>query len=91
MKILLNIIDDADFYNYFGAGSSTADVASYMANKSTLLTGGVVNPDYTTGTKRGTATNNDAYYSTTIKLGIRIGGDKYSSFTNQTRCPVLRF
>ena len=84
-------IADADFYNYFGAGSTTADIASYMANKSTLLTGGVVNPDYTAGMKRGTATNNDAYYSTTIKLGIRIGGDGSSSFTNQTRCPVLRF
>ncbi len=84
-------IADADFYNYFGAGSTTADIAAYMANKSVLLTGGVVNPDYTTGTKRGTATNNDAYYSTTIKLGFRIGGDGYGSATNQTRCPVLRF
>ena len=84
-------IDDADFYNYFGAGSTTADIASFMANKSTLLTGGVPVPSFGTGDKRGTATNNDAYYSTTIKLGIRIGGDRYSSFTNQTRCPVLRF
>ncbi len=84
-------IADADFYNYFGAGSTTADIAAYMANKSTLLTGGVVNPDYSAGSKRGTATNNDAYYSTTIKLGIRLGGDSYSSFTKQTRCPVLRF
>jgi len=46
-------IADADFYNYFGAGSSTADVASYMANKSTLLTGGLVKPYYTKGTKIG--------------------------------------
>ena len=84
-------INPADFYNYFGAGSRTADVAAYMANKSTLLTGGVVNPSYTTGKQRGTATNNDAYYSTTIRLGIRLGGNNYSSFTNQTRCPVLRF
>jgi hypothetical protein len=84
-------IDNADFYNYFGAGSRTADLAAYMANKSTLLTGGVVNPSYTTGKQRGTATNNDAYYSTTIRLGIRLGGNNYSSFTNQTRCPVLRF
>ena len=84
-------IDEAAFYNYFGAGSTTADIAAYMANKSTLLTGGVVNPDYTTGSKRGTATNNDAYYSTTIKLGYRFGGNSSSNATNQTRCPVLRF
>jgi Domain of unknown function (DUF6089) len=84
-------IADADFYNYFGAGSATADIAAQMANKSTLLTGGVNRPDYSAGSKRGTATNNDAYYSTTIKLGIRLGGDNYSNFTNQTRCPVLRF
>lgn len=84
-------IADQDFYNHFGAGSPTAEIARQMANKSALLNGGLNRPGYEAGDKRGTPTNNDAYYATTIKLGIRLGNDGSSRFTNQTRCPIIRF
>ena len=38
------------------------------------------------GQKRGTASNNDAYYSFGFKLGIRLGGG--DRWNNSTRCPV---
>jgi hypothetical protein len=81
-------IADQDFYNYFGAGSHTADIAAQVANRPPQ---GGVSHRYDAGQKRGTATNNDAYYSTTIKLGIRLGGDGGNSFRNSTRCPTIRF
>lgn len=82
-------IADQDFYNYFGAGSATADIARQMANKAAYANGGNYKPSYGPGDQRGTPTNNDTYYSTVVKLGIRLGGER-SSFAN-TRCPVIRF
>jgi len=81
-------IDPNDFYTYFGAGSYTAQVAEAMSNKAV---GGYSRPAYGPGDKRGTTTNNDAYFSATLKLGIRLGGDGSNNYTSQTRCPVLRF
>jgi Domain of unknown function (DUF6089) len=81
-------IADQDFYNYFGAGSRMADIASQVANRPPQ---GSITHRYDAGAKRGTATNNDAYYSTTIKLGIRLGGEGSNNFRNSTRCPVIRF
>lgn len=83
-------IADQDFYDHFGAGE-TADIARQVANMSTILTGGLNRPGYAAGDKRGTATNNDAYYATTFKLGMRLGRDGGSNYRNQTRCPVVRF
>jgi hypothetical protein len=83
-------IADQDFYDFFGT-TATAEIARQMANKSTLLTGGLNRAGYEAGDKRGTSTNNDAYYATTFKLGIRMGKDGSSNFRNQTRCPIIRF
>lgn len=83
-------IADQDFYDHFGAGE-TADIARQVANMSTILTGGLNRPGYSAGDKRGTATNNDAYYATTFKLGMRLGRDGGSNYRKQTRCPVVRF
>lgn len=83
-------VDNQDFYDYFG-NTRTADIAVQMANKSALLNGGLNRPGYETGDKRGTATNNDAYYATTFKLGIRLGSDGSARYIRQTRCPVIRF
>jgi hypothetical protein len=60
-----------------------AQLAERMANKSG--NNGATAP-YAAGAKRGTATNNDAYFSVNVKLGFRLGrgGNDYSS----TRCPV---
>ncbi len=53
--------------------------ATAMANKSI---GGIYKP----GDKRGTKTNNDAYYTFNIKVGFRLGnGDRYGT---STRCPI---
>ena len=80
-------IDPQDFYTYFG-NTHTADVAAQVANRPPQ---GSTTHRYGPGEKRGTPTNNDAYYSTTVKLGIRLGGDGERSFRNSTRCPIIRF
>ena len=98
-KTFTDYIDDVsttyisaqDFYSYFGAGSVTADIARQMANKAAWANGGNYLPSYEPGKKRGTATNNDAYYSTVIKVGYRFGSDGERRFRNNTRCPVIRF
>lgn len=84
-------VSDQDFYDYFGAGSVTADIARQMANKAAFNNGGNYLPSYEPGKKRGTATNNDAYYATVVKVGYRFGGDGERRFRNNTRCPVIRF
>ncbi len=81
-------ISDSEFDNYFGAGSQTAAIAKQVANKSAMVGPGTRIPGYNAGNKRGTTTNNDAYYTGTIKLGIRLDRPDHSSI--QTRCP-LRF
>jgi opacity protein-like surface antigen len=72
-------IDPAIFYAHMPLAQ--AQLAERMANKS-----GTVFAPYTAGMKRGTSTNNDAYFSINLKLGFRLGngGNNYSS----TRCPV---
>jgi hypothetical protein len=83
-------VSEQDFYDYFGAGSATADIARQMANKAQWANGGTYLPSYGPGDKRGNPNLNDAYYSTVVKLGFRIGGGE-RSFLNNTRCPVIRF
>lgn len=72
-------VDPAVFYAHMPLAQ--AQLAERMANKS-----GTVFGAYKAGDKRGTATNNDAYFSFNVKLGFRLGrgGNDYS----QTRCPV---
>ena len=73
-------IDPALFYKYLPLAQ--AQLAERMANKS----GPVGSPYYQPGSKRGTATNKDAYYTAGFKLGVRLGnGDRYR---NSTTCPV---
>jgi hypothetical protein len=72
-------IEDGAFWQTMSA--SQAALAARMANKS-----GTIAAPYTPGMKRGTSSNNDAYFSMNLKLGFRLGrgGGGYS----QTRCPV---
>jgi hypothetical protein len=61
---------------------SQAQLAQRMANK----TGSPGATVYNTGDKRGTATNNDSYYTAGFKIGFVLGnGDRGSS---STRCPI---
>jgi hypothetical protein len=67
--------------------AGTAQIAIAMANKSPLQ--GVPGSNYNPGDKRGDPSQDDAYFTLGLKLGIRLGNtDRYS---NSTRCPLLRF
>jgi hypothetical protein len=74
-------IDPASFYAHLPLAQ--AQLAQRMANKSG--NNGATTP-YAVGAKRGTATNNDAYFSVNVKLGFRLG--RGNSSNSSTRCPV---
>lgn len=79
-------VDPALFVQYFGVGQK-ALLAERMANKSALVANG--GNGYVPGDKRGTATNNDAYYHIGFKINFRLaGGDE--GYKNM-KCPTLRF
>jgi len=84
-------IDPQDFYNYFGASSPQAAIAAQMSNKSDVVTGNLNRSGYSAGDQRGNATNNDAYYASTIKIGVFLRGVKNSISLRNTRCPIIRF
>ena len=67
--------------------SGTAQIAIAMANKSPLQ--GIPGSNYNPGDKRGDPTQNDAFFTLALKVGIRFG-DK-DNYYNSTRCPLLRF
>jgi len=85
--ISTDYIDPDLFANYLPAAQ--ASVAHRIYNKSPYRIddlGSTFGP----GAKRGTPTNNDAYYSCGFKLAFRLGnGD--GAWRNSTRCPVIRF
>ena len=76
-------VNPAVFYNHLPA--SLAPLAERMANKTNL---GAGSGQYFPGDKRGTATNNDAYYSVGFKLGFRLGNNSDKRWRNSTRCPI---
>jgi hypothetical protein len=73
-------VDPALFYTYLSAAQ--APIAERMANKSGPP-GATV---YVPGSKRGTPTNNDSYYSAGFKIGFRLGSD--NRWRNSTSCPI---
>jgi hypothetical protein len=73
-------IDPSLFYAHMPLAQ--AQLAERMANKS----GPAGSPYYLPGSKRGTATNNDSYYTAGFKLGVRLGNG--NRFKNSTSCPV---
>lgn len=75
-------IDPALFYTHLPLAQ--AQVAERLANKS--LGPGGIGTRFVPGNKRGTAENNDAYYTFGIKFGVRLGSD--DRWNNSTRCPV---
>jgi hypothetical protein len=75
-------IDPALFYTHLPLAQ--AQLAERMANKS--LGPGGIGTRFVPGNKRGTATNNDAYYSFGFKFGMRLGSN--DRWNNSTRCPV---
>lgn len=89
-----NYISNDDFYNYFGQNSKEAQMAIQMANKTAFANGGNYRPGYGIGSKRGTPTNNDAYFASTMKISIRLGhNEQYQQFGKggDIKCPIIRF
>lgn len=77
-------IDPQLFYYYMPIAQ--AQLAERMANKTGDQVGN--NTVYFPGDKRGTATNNDAYYSVQFKLGIKLGSNRDNRWRNSTNCPI---
>jgi hypothetical protein len=65
-------IDNNDFSTYFGPGTTQALIAAQMANKNAYNNGGIYRTSYGPGSKRGTSSNLDSYYSSMLKLNIRL-------------------
>jgi hypothetical protein len=79
-------VDPSLFYKYLSP--TQAAIAVAMSNKAT---GGYGNKSYTTNSKRGDPTQNDAYFTAQFKLGIRLGGGREQQWRNSTHCPLIRF
>lgn len=76
-----NYVEEDVFYN--NMSPAQAALAVTMANKSVYNN---TSTRFNAGDKRGTPTNNDAYYSFNIKVGFRLTStDRYG---NSTRCPI---
>lgn len=67
---------------------SQAALAEAISNKSAE---GYSTPGYLPGDKRGTPSNNDAYFTFGFKIGIRLTGGQRERWFNSTHCPLLRF
>jgi hypothetical protein len=79
-------IDNSLFYNYLPAAQ--AAVADRIYNKSAARDRSA---GFNPGDKRGTSSNNDAYYSAGFKLSFRLGAGSDRAWRNSTRCPIIRF
>jgi len=80
-------VDPSLFYKYLSPAE--AKIAVEMSNKSPLRS--TPNSGYNPGDKRGDPTQNDSYFTTTFKLGIRLGSSSEQQWRNSTRCPIMRF
>lgn len=77
-------VDPAVFYSNLPLAQ--AQIAERMANKTSFTSAStqVFGP----GDKRGTPTNNDAYFTIGLKFGFRLGTNSDKRWRNSTRCPV---
>lgn len=88
-------IPDQDFYDHFG-NTFEAELAIRMANLSNLTVGSNTRSSFTGIEQRGETRNQDSYYSSNLRLGIRLGERGSSSpylrgVRDRLRCPVVRF
>jgi hypothetical protein len=68
-------------------------MAIQMANKSAFANGGSYRAGFGIGSKRGTPTNNDAYYSSSVKVSVRLGQSDEIKYNrgSDVKCPIIRF
>ena len=88
-------IPDQDFYDHFG-NTFEAELAIRMANLSNLTVGSNTRSSFTGIEQRGEPRNDDSYYSSNLRIGIRLGekggGSPYMrGVRDRMRCPVVRF
>ena len=89
-------IDNAEFDNFFGAGTVLADQAKQKANFPSWLNGVHVNGFLPTEPRGSLKKFNDYYYTTSIKLFISLGriignNESWIGGVNYLKCPPSRF
>jgi hypothetical protein len=89
-------VPDQYFYDYFG-NTFQAQLAVQMANLSNLTVGNNTRSSFTGIEMRGEPRNEDSYYSSNLRIGIRLGerGSSASPYMrgvrDRLRCPIVRF
>jgi hypothetical protein len=88
-------VPDQYFYDYFG-NTFQAQLAIQMANLSNLTVGNNTRSSFTGTEQRGEPRNEDSYYSSNLRIGIRLGERGSSSpymrgVKDRLRCPIVRF
>jgi Domain of unknown function (DUF6089) len=82
--------DPNDYYTFFG-NTEQARMADQLSNRSNY-NGASRPPGYGPGDQRGTPTNNDAFYTTSFKLGYRLNSaTEGGAYLKKTRCPKVVF
>ena len=72
---------------YFDAYLSAADAATARRLNYRGTYSWIGRPSDVVGEQRGDPKQNDAYFSTIIRLGWRLNSNEYSGATRQLRCP----
>jgi hypothetical protein len=89
-----NYIPEQAFQDYFGAGTFQAELAHQMANLSNLSIQSNTRSGFMGWEQRGDPKDNDSYYSSSLKIGVRLGDLRNSVLrraTDRTRCPVALY
>lgn len=87
-------IPDQDFYDFFGPNTFQADMAVKMANMSNLTVQSNTRTSFTGTEQRGEPLNDDSYYASSFKMGIRLGRGEsryMRGAQERLRCPIVRF
>jgi hypothetical protein len=89
-----NYIPEQSFQDYFGAGTFEARLAHQMANLSNLSIQSNTRSGFMGWEQRGDPKENDSYYCSSLKIGVRLGDLRNSVMrraTDRTRCPVALY
>jgi hypothetical protein len=93
-KLFTDYLDDVST-TYIDPALFSQNLSPTLASEAVKISNkaaqGYATPSYETGNKRGTSTNNDAYFTIGFKLGIRLTGGQRERWNNSTHCPLLRF
>ena len=85
-----NYIPEQSFQDFFGVGSFQAQLAHQMANLSNLSIQSNTRSGFMGWEQRGDPKENDAYYSSSLKIGVRLGDLRNQTMrraSDKIRCP----